>query len=658
MSLKQLRLNKELELKRSKLDEFLSKEAELAKRSEELAATLEEAKTEEDIQLVTEEIDKLEAEQKENDEAKAEVEAEIDKLEGELEDVAQRSIQPIKQEKREKGVTAMNKLQVREMLKSGEYYERSEVKDFYEKFKNLRQVTGGELTIPEIVVNRIMDIVGDFTTIYPLVDKLQAKGTARILIDTDTEAATWLEMRGSLADKVGDVGTITDLDFDGFKVGKVTFVDNAMLQDSIINLDNYVVKKLARSIAKALDLAILHGEGAEKKQPKGIIPSLPSDRQVTIANPMGYADLAKPLALIDTGKDTVGSFVAVMNRATYYNRVMQYSVQPTAAGNVVGKLPNLARPDMLGIPVVFSNYMENDQILYADFSKYTLVEREDITIESSTHVRFTEDQVGYRAKGRFDGKPTNVEGFLLLKLTFDPKGVFHGVEDFYGAVAANVTGSGAKPDAPSSSPTTETTTPTTTGTPTPTVELRALKQADVTKREDNTSDTFTVDASGNVTNSRAFAFNNDADKTVVFLPEGVNELEFKATNEKHNILVGTNADKSAGASLSISNAKRQVYNAVLTKAGGGLTNLAIHTQVSNAHTYQVGNTYKVVNSPTEIVVSAYDADTQQYTEWFKVTKSSYNAIQWHTPRLGAMGGISPSSEGTQTLLGEAKIKAQ
>ena len=87
----------------------------------------------------------------------------------------------------------MNRLQVRELLKTGEYYQRSDVKEFYDKFKNLRAVTGGELTIPEVIVNRIMDMLGDYSTLYPIVDKIQVKGTARILIDTDTTPASWVE---------------------------------------------------------------------------------------------------------------------------------------------------------------------------------------------------------------------------------------------------------------------------------------------------------------------------------------------------------------------------------------------------------------------------------------------------------------------------------
>ena len=310
----------------------------------------------------------------------------------------------------------MNRLQVRELLKNGEYYKRSDVIEFYEKFKNLRAVTGGELVIPEVVVNRIMDILGDYSTLYPIVDRIQVKGTARVLIDTDTTPATWVEQNAALP--VGDVGTIASIDFDGFKVGKVTFVDNFMLQDSVINLDDYVSKKIARAIALALDIAILSGTGVAGKQPEGILPAIPVGNQVTVAEAGAkMSDYVKPIGLIDTGLDSVGEITAVMKRATYYAYLLELSINVNAAGDMVGKLPNLTRPDILGIPVVFNNAMPADQILYGDFKQYTLVERENISVDSSEHIRFVEDQMAFRGKGRFDGKPTKEESFALVTIT-------------------------------------------------------------------------------------------------------------------------------------------------------------------------------------------------------------------------------------------------
>ena len=111
----------------------------------------------------------------------------------------------------------------------------------------------------------------------------------------------------------------------------------------------------------------------------------------------------------------------MMKRSTYYNRLVEFSIQVDSNGNVVGKLPNLRIPDLLGLRVVFNNFLDDDTVLFGEFQQYTLVERESITIDSSTHVKFTEDQTAFRGKGRFDGKPVKPEAFVLVTIT-DPAG--------------------------------------------------------------------------------------------------------------------------------------------------------------------------------------------------------------------------------------------
>ncbi len=423
--LKQLKLQTELKQRNLELTEYQTLKADFEKRQAGLAIAINEAVGEEDINLVNEQVEALEKEVDEAgvDEKISTVQAEIERINNELNDIEERSTNMNKTQstnKREERGMSMNRFQVRELLKTGEYYERAEVKEFYEKFKNLRAVSGEGLIIPEVVINRIMDIMGDFTTLYPLVEKIRVTGTTRILIDTDTTAATWIEQKGTLP--TGDVGTITDISFDGYKIGKVTFVDNAMLQDSIINLDDYVTKKIARAIAKGLDLAILKGTGSANKQPDGIIPQLAEDHKVTVTDPTGYVDIVKPIALIDSGDDSIGEIVAVMKRSTYYNRLLGYSIQPTATGEVVAKLPNLKNPDLLGLRVVFNSNMSEDEVLYGEFDKYTLVERENIVIDKSEHVKFAEDQMAFRGKGRFDGKPTRPNAFVLITLAYTPAG--------------------------------------------------------------------------------------------------------------------------------------------------------------------------------------------------------------------------------------------
>lgn len=398
---------------REKIEKFSTREADIEKM-------LDEAKTDEELNTVQAELDELEKERPdietaEND--KIRLEQEIAELEQQLAE-ARSTQQNVNDKEGIRNMAIYSRPRVRSMIKDGSYYENSEVREFYDSFKNLRAISGGDLTIPNIVVNRIMDIMGDYTTVYPLVDKIHLNGTARILIDTDTTAAAWMEQKDVLPN--GDVGTIANIDFDGFKVGKVTFVDNSLLQDSIINLDDYVTKKLARAIAIALDAAILKGIGLSGKQPEGIITDLSDKHKVEAVMTDDYrltlANIIKPLSLIDTGKDSVGEIIAVMNRATYYNRIAWTSIQTASSGNTVAKLPNLSSPDLLGIRIVFNNNIDEDKILFGDYRKYTLVERESISVSYSSEYKFGEDQMAFRGKGRFDGKPTNKDAFVLVTL--------------------------------------------------------------------------------------------------------------------------------------------------------------------------------------------------------------------------------------------------
>lgn len=417
-----LRLSLDLKNKRNQLKSLREQADVFEKRYKELEQAQDEADSEEAIEVIKRSLDDLEAEEKEADlETKiAATEAEISDLEAKLEEAEPEQTTEPTPNNDERKDNKMNRLQVRELLRTGEYYERSEVKEFYERLKNIRAVGGEGLTIPQVIINRIMDITGDYTTLYPLVDKIPVTGTSRILIDTDTTAATWIEQKGAIPQ--GDVGTIANVDFDGFKVGKLVFVDNCIMQDSIINIDNYVTRKIARAIGLALDKAIVKGEGAANKQPEGIIPSLKDTHKVTVEKgPKTLIDTVKQIKLIDTGEDSVGEIVAVMKRSTYYDIFFEYSVNVNSSGNIVGKLPNLTNPDLIGLRVVFNNNLDADTVLFGDFSQYTLVEREDITIDNSEHVKFAEDQMAFRGKGRFDGKPIKPDAFVLVTLT-DPTG--------------------------------------------------------------------------------------------------------------------------------------------------------------------------------------------------------------------------------------------
>ncbi|MFA4137151.1 MULTISPECIES: phage major capsid protein [unclassified Brevibacillus] len=420
MALRQLMLGKKIEQRKAALAELLSQEEAFNTRSAEMEVAIDEANTDEEIAAVEEEVGKLDAEKADLAEKKSKLEGEIAELEGELDQLNSKALSNesrSKQNDNERGGKEMGKRAINQ-----EYFTR-EVEDFYGELRSRLQSrangnvlppgeAGAELVIPDIVVNRIRDRIGDFTTLYPLVDKITAGGRVKLILDVDTAEATWLEQRGALPEN--DDSALTAVQFDGFKVGRVVYIDNSLLEDSIINLDDYLTKRIARSIAKALDKAILTGTGNAGKQPEGILPAIPAANKKSAS--AKYQELVPLLGLIDTGEDASGEIVAVVHRQTYYAKLAVLSLHVNSEGKDVVMLPNLSQPNFLGLRVVFNNYLPKDKILFGVFDKYTLIEREGTRVDMSAHYKFREDQTAIRGVGRYDGKPVKPESFVLVDI--------------------------------------------------------------------------------------------------------------------------------------------------------------------------------------------------------------------------------------------------
>ena len=437
--LRQLVISKKIEQARQLLNSYLEEEQKLKTRGEELEKAIEEAQTEEEINLVEEEVNKLEQEKTELEEKKSKLENEIAELEGELEQInskepknkepqndnsAQRTdVRNIIIPKIRGGLSAMvNKYETRDQML--ERLNRKEVKEFYETIANLvkekRSVSGADILIPEEVVNMIQTRLGDYSTLYNEVTVQPLSGTARVILDGEIPEAIWVEMTGALSE-ISTAFSQTELD--GYKVGGYIPVSNARLEDSMINLANYLEERLAMAIAKALDKAIINGTGASGKQPTGIITALqePEFEEHNVTSSGLLPDITSKMALIDDGEDgaAIGEVIAVMKRSLYYSKIAPQTFVNTADGRFViqnAQAPRL--PD--GTRIVFNQYTPDNTIILGDFKKYLLGERRGVQIAASTDVRFIEDQTVFKATARYDGKPIYPGYFVKIEIEDTP----------------------------------------------------------------------------------------------------------------------------------------------------------------------------------------------------------------------------------------------
>lgn len=418
MALKQLMIRKKITNKQTLLNSVREALKGFETREADLEQSIEEASTEEEQQTVEEAVNELE---KEIDDKKAEeqkLQEEIDQLETELEELEADAPAPANDDKgEERKMPKEFKNRTKEpMLSLRESVQIPEVRSFYESIrdaiKEKRSLTGTEQLIPEVVLTRIESKIGDYSVLYDEVDVVPLNGTLRVVVDGAIPEAIWFEMDAALSE-LNDA--FDKVELDGWGLGGYVPVPNSTIEDAIINLAAFVEDRLAKSIAKAIDKAILIGKGATSKQPDGIVPKIPEANKVKSDGSL--ADIVTHLGLVDID-GTEGEVIAVMNRVTYYKRIMPQLIATTDDGRTV--VPNATQAMIPGLRVKLSAYCERDKIIVGAFKRYTLSQRAAIRIESSRDVKFIEDQTVFKGVGRYDGKPSKPSAFAEITIEDTP----------------------------------------------------------------------------------------------------------------------------------------------------------------------------------------------------------------------------------------------
>lgn len=411
MALRQLILNKKIQERSAKITALRADEKELKDEEVELEKALDEAETDEEVKVVEDSADELEKKIKEKsdeitklEDEKAELETELAKIEDEQPDNEE------KEDGEKRKMAKKVKTRNNDVMTIRESLQIENVRSFYQNIANAmvekRSLTGAEKVVPTEVIDRIESKLGDYSTLIGEVTVEKIGGTGRAVIAGDIPEAIWFEVGKKALEELED--KLDGVELDGFGLGGYVAVPNIIIENSLINLASHVEDRLAKAIAKALDKAILKGTGT--KQPTGVVVSAPTANKVTTDGTI--TDLIAKLAKVDTD-GTGGEVIAVMNRATYYSKIVPKTLAVAANGVLTGSYA-------LPFRVVLSAYADENTIVFGDFKQFLLAQRSEIRVESSTEVQFTSDNTVFKGVGFYDGKATKAEAFAVVTITATP----------------------------------------------------------------------------------------------------------------------------------------------------------------------------------------------------------------------------------------------
>lgn len=454
MALKAIMLRNRIDKKMSELEELRKKDEEFLNREAELEAAINEAVTEEEQQVVSEQIDAFDTEKTEHEEAKTRLQGEIDDLEAQLAETEKeppaepvREVKVKKEERKEMmvnreirslpmNVRAFDSLPVETR---NQIVEREDVKEFLERMRsmkgNTRAIQGGELEIPVVFLELISENMYRYSKLLNRVRVRNVPGEARQTIAGTVPEAVWTEMCGAINELTFVFNQIT---LDGYKVAGYVPVCNSLLEDTVSNLDlaSWIVEMLSESIGLAEDKAILYGKGSASHMPLGIVTRLAQDSQPDgyPANAPAWVDYSDTNIIKINGTSLTGAefwaqlAMAAGNTFTRYNRGEQFwamnsktyatlkskLITFTATGDIVANLFGT-------LPVINGNidileFIPDGDIIGGYGDLYLWADRRAMAIDSSEHVQFIQDNTVFRGKARADGAPIIPGAFVAINI--------------------------------------------------------------------------------------------------------------------------------------------------------------------------------------------------------------------------------------------------
>lgn len=250
--------------------------------------------------------------------------------------------------------------------------------------------------IPTTIANRILDTVKQIAPLYNLATKFNVKGKLDFPVAKEAITTAYSEEFTELTSSHAGFEKRT---LDGFLVGALSKVSVSLINNSQFDIVNYVINKVAESIALFLEKEIISGAGTQKMT--GVLTETKLVKTVETAGDVPTADEFIATQVEVPQQYQVGAMWLVSNKTLLAMRQMK---DTNGRYFLQNDLTNGFGYTFLGKPVMVSDQMTNTNVVYGDFSGYFINIHENASIKVLNEKYADEHAVGVVAWLEVDGK--------------------------------------------------------------------------------------------------------------------------------------------------------------------------------------------------------------------------------------------------------------
>ncbi len=259
------------------------------------------------------------------------------------------------------------------------------------------------VAVPTTTMNKIYEKIENESVVYSRVFVSNLRGNIVIPYEKETND---VQRKGE-----GEEGTIQNDTLDALTLGAKKYIKLVQLTFELENtaidaLEDYIVKKLSKKLAQAIDYDIINGTGV--KCAKGILTYI-TPTSTTTANKWDYDDICDLFA--DIKAVARKNATLMMSTNTLYKQIKKIKDDE--------KRPifDPAQNKVLGREVVECDDVPDGTILFGDFSLYQFNWNKNAVIDKSAEVAFKSGDSVFRIIALADGGLAELGGFTAKSAT-------------------------------------------------------------------------------------------------------------------------------------------------------------------------------------------------------------------------------------------------
>ena len=285
------------------------------------------------------------------------------------------------------------------------YFKKLMGKELNEEERAL--TTSTTAVIPTETSEKIFDKMVKLVPLLGEIELFHVPGNLKFAVET-TRADAGYHTQNSTGINVDATAVLTEVSLGGYEFTKLIQVSDSVLQMSINDFEDWLVRMLAESIATKLESEIINGTGSSTVKGINAISYVNNTNGVQYNGSTGItaANVRTLIGLLHAGYDKGAKFL--MDKKTLFNQFM--GLQDNAKCDIVRV--EGGNYYIYGYPVILSDEITTGVAFLGNFKKYVGNLNRDVEVKKDFDINT--NSYKYLGVGIFDGKPACEDAFVKI----------------------------------------------------------------------------------------------------------------------------------------------------------------------------------------------------------------------------------------------------